>query len=348
MLKKVFFMIILSSCAVKIKDFDKYQKAPMIQVENMPTKEQLAVSVPKIIISTKKPTNELAAKINAQDIIKNRLTFVLNEKKFASIVERKFNDDIQKEKKIAELEGKLNDSLKSVDYILEIDVTNIAFSSKLKTGVDPLKLSLAIAATANQNNQYSSVNNLSNATNQQYEYTATVDGVINVYQTTSMELLKTLPLKSTVKSSELASINSNLSSGIVNINIADKINAKEYDSNLISKSIEKAIASIIPDVKTFLKKRAYILEKRVFEKNTIYSINIGSLNGVESQDKLSITRQESEMNAITNEEEVINNNICNGIVAKNTIFESRAWVVFEKSCHEKIHLGDAANFIYKK
>jgi hypothetical protein len=43
-------MFVLASCNVKIKNFEKYSKAPLLQLEEMPSKEEIKKIMPRVLI----------------------------------------------------------------------------------------------------------------------------------------------------------------------------------------------------------------------------------------------------------------------------------------------------------
>ena len=96
-------ILALSSCTVKVANFEKYQKAPLLELEDMPTKEELANSAPKLIIIAEKSPEANPEELKAQATIKNNLITELQSKKYATIVERIDSNAIQQEIKISEM-----------------------------------------------------------------------------------------------------------------------------------------------------------------------------------------------------------------------------------------------------
>lgn len=327
---------LLSACTTKIKQFHQYEKVPLLELEHMPTKEDVDVSLPRILLIASKPTLKEIAETNAHQVVKNRIITILESQKFASIVERNKNKKILQEQTIAEFEGKSGESLKSVDYILEINIANITFSRTHKTVIDPLEMMLFATSVAMTNGN----TNASIGSSTKYEYTSAIDGIIKIYAVPKMNIIATLPLNGLAKSNELASVDSNVSLGLIRMNVGDNIKSKAKDSNLTYKAINKAIANMIPQLKKFLKKEAYILEKRQLKNKVIFAINHGKDQEFKSQDRLTIIREVVNTNPLTDEDEALEEEVCNGIIAKNTIFKKRSWVLFDESCSSKIRLGD--------
>jgi len=87
-MKKIIALIlslsIIASCSVKIANFEKYQKAPLLELEEMPTKEDLLVKLPRVIIITEKSETDDSEQINAQKQIRNTILTELQTKKYAN------------------------------------------------------------------------------------------------------------------------------------------------------------------------------------------------------------------------------------------------------------------------
>lgn len=351
MIKHIFFLILLVSCATNIKNFEKYEKSPLLELEEMPSKEQVNNSLPRVVIVAEKPELEHVAKTNAHNVVKNSLTTLLETQMFASVVERNDNEAIAKEMKIAEFEGKPLSGMSSVDYVIKVDVSTITFSRQHKTNFAAVAANVgttvAIAGASSRNNggiYFAGAN--PNLSTTQYEYTSSIDGTIKIYEIPSMKMLKIIPLKATASESEVASTTSGFNAGFISFTDQKPIDSKSEDGNLAYEAIQDAIDNAIPEVKRFIKKSAYILEKRVYQSKAIYAINRGSNQGFRAEDKLSIYRIESERNNLTDEDDSVEQLVCKGVVAKNTLQKERGWAVFDSKCQDKIRLGDKASVEY--
>lgn len=316
-----FIVGLMSSCSVRIKNFDEYQKAPLLQLERMPTKEELAIVLPRIVVTSDEAASEVVKRSNAENIICSNLISILEEEKFANIVERERSEIISKEIAIAEMEGKMM-NIESVNYVVKVVINDITFSSS----------PFFIPATKNR------------PARQGYRYSSHIDGVLKVYSVPTMKIVKTIRFQGRAAKSEDAS-STTINIGRFGINAPQA--GKDYDSELIYKAVQKAVRKVMPEMKSFLKKKAYIMEKRVLKEKAIFAINRGYENGIRSQNKLLVSRQTQEINPLTQEEEVGIEKICRGIVAKNTLEDIRAWVVFDEKCHKKLRLGDEAYVQYK-
>ena len=95
-------MFVLASCNVKIKNFTKYSKAPLLELEEMPSKEEIKKIMPRVLMITQPSTNEDAQKANAPSLIAKDLAIVLQEDKFANVIERDHSHAAKQEIKISE------------------------------------------------------------------------------------------------------------------------------------------------------------------------------------------------------------------------------------------------------
>lgn len=326
----IFALLLMTACGVKIKNFDKYEKTPLLELENMPSKDEIKNVLSRVLITKTNPANDDIKKSNAHSLIQNDITQMLQSGKFANIIERKEDGITLKEVKIAELEGKGTEDMTSVDYILDIDITNVTFSRQNVIHPNTVVTQQGVGVTG--------VN--------MYQYTSTVGGFIKIYQMPKMNIIKTIDLKGVYIESEQATAGgTTISSGALSLQKSDAIVAKDYDSNITYRAIKNAVQKANPQLKNFFKKHGYILEKRSHKKQNIFALNIGSESGVRSQDKLVINHMKEVHNPLTDETEEVKEQICKGTIA-DKIFENRSWVVFDNKCEERIRLGDKAEILY--
>jgi hypothetical protein len=343
MIKKLLIILLLVSCATKIKNFEKYTKAPLLELEEMPEKAQIDAHLPRVLIVAEEPNIENIAEINAHNLIKNNLTTLFESEKFASVVERIDNNEAVKEMKIAEFEGKPIETLKSVDYVININISNATFSSNYSA--DYAAIVGMMALTASQNNNSNNSYYTPSVPQAQYKYTASIDGLIKIYAIPSMKILKAIPIKATVKEKEAATVSSGAVIGAISLQSNQLIAVKDKDLNLSYKAIQKAMKNVVPEIKRFIQKSGYILEKRTLDDKAIFSINRGTNHGFKSQDKLSVMRTFTEPNPLTEEEEESDREICKGKVS-DRISSNRAWVVLDESCQSEIKMGDKSLVLY--
>ncbi len=326
-------LLILTSCSVKIKHFDKYQKAPLLEVEEMPTKEEINTKLPRVIIISEKPETSEPQAVNAQNLIKNNVFKELQSKHYAEVIERFDSNSVQKEIKIAELEGKAASSIASVDYIINIGVPNVTFSHT--THEDVLYIATTLATE-----------NIPTSTPIIYSYNSVIDGVVKLYEVPSLKIAKVISVKGSHTQREKGSTGSGARIGDIAIEHNVGMASKAKDDNITYKAVQKATGEAIKEMKQFFKKKGFISEKRTHGKKMIYSLNRGKNDDFNPQTNIAIIRLVEQRNSLTDEEEMHEETICTGVIS-NKVFEKTSWVVFDEKCQDKIRLGDKAVVVYK-
>ena len=324
---------ILTSCSVKIANFEKYQKAPLLELETMPTKEEINTKLPRVIIVAEKSETNNAEATNAQNLIKNNFLTALQANRYANIVERFDSESIQKEIKIAELEGKSTDSLSSVDYIINIGMPNVTFSRDAQEDI----LYLATSAAYGQ---------FPTSRPMVYEYNSIVDGIAKLYEVPSLKIAKVIAIKGSHSEREKATTSSGARIGNFAVESNTAIASKEKDDNITYKAIQKAAGKAVNEMKQFFKKKSFISEKRTLDSKAIYSLNRGTDDDFKSQTKVAVIRTVEHTNSLTDDEEMTEETICTGIVS-NKVSEKLSWIVFDDKCQEKLRLGDKATIVYQ-
>lgn len=316
--------LILSSCAVKVSHFEKYQKAPLLELEDMPTKEELANSAPKLIIISEKSPEANPEELKAQSTIRNNLITELQSKKYATIVERIDSNAIQQEIKISEMAGKSSKGVIPADYILNISTPTLSFSSEVS---DQSPLAIVVAGGTSQRAPESS-----------YLYKASVNSSAKLYSLPSLKMEKVIEFTGNVAQKEKVQ----KTDSFWNAQIKD---AKTSDANMMLKATQDAAYKATLELKKFFKKKAFVAEKRVLKNKVIYLINKGTEDDFSSQKKVSIIRILTERDPLTDEEQTSEENVCVGTVSDKA-FAKSSWVVFDKKCQEKVRLGDKAVILY--
>jgi len=333
-MKKIIALIlslsIIASCSVKIANFEKYQKAPLLELEEMPTKEDLLVKLPRVIIITEKSETDDSEQINAQKQIRNTILTELQTKKYANIIERFDSSTIQSEIKIAEIEGKSSHSLSSVDYIINIGAPNVTFSAKTEEDI----FFVASGSGIPMNRPMI------------YKYSSIVDGIVKLYEVPSLKIAKIIALNGSYHENEKASSTGSTTIGNISINTGQAIQSKTKDTNITYKAIQNGTKKAILEMKQFFKKKGFISEKRQLKDEVIFSINRGKEDDFLPQKKVIIVREVKIHNDLTDEDEKSEETICSGTIADKA-FEKTSWVIFDKKCQEKIRLGDKTIIVYK-
>lgn len=334
---KIFFKLfitlaILSSCAPKIKNFDKFEKSALNESNFIPTKEELEQSLPKIIIFDFDDKNiDVAKNSNLGSSIAKDIEAIITENNLAELVDRSTADKLQNEIALAQVNGDLSYSGPSVsDFAITGDISNANFSSKY------------VASRASYNRKTGQYF-FSPA---KYVYTASVSGIIKVIEIPSLKTIKTIEFNSSKSIEENVQANGGIRIG--NIGIGDtSVAAQTRNDGLVREAANKAVRFVEEDIKNILAKKGYILEKRKFKNKTIFKINLGSKDGIKIGDNFHVIAKYQDQNPITNEIEEESKIIAKGKIS-DQINENSSWVIIEDENIDKIRMGDKIQIFYKK
>lgn len=313
------------SCATTIKNFDSYNKSPLLQSEFMPNSHALEKKLPTVVIFDFQTESANAKRIGATSIVSDYLTSVLISGKLAEVQDRKNLSALEDEIKLAEISGNSKGStVKAVDFAIEGSIANVTFSSEF------------VRASYDSNGKMIEPDS--------FYYTATAQGFIKIYELPSLRVIETIPFSGIAKNSEDAKSASSLQIG--RFKASGKVEGKNFDDTLAKEAVRNAISKTTNKFKSNFAKTGYIMEKRVLGENTIFLVNLGFSDGIKQNDKLQISQKYSELNPLTGTEEISIRNIGYGIVADKTE-DKKTWIVVkDKNTASKIRLGDAVKVLY--
>lgn len=317
---KVLAFFFLASCATTIKNFDMYEKAPILNTEFMPSKSDFEKKVPSVVIFDFTTSDQNAIKINANKFVEDYISELLIKNKMAEVQDRKNLKKLQDEIKLSELYGSKKSEIKAVDYAIDGSITNLTFDSEF---IGP---------------SYNTEGDLVRRAG--YEYTSTIQGFIKIYEVPSLKVVDTISFSgSAYKYEEAAGMK------IWKIRTIDP--AKSFDQELIKEATRSAMARNNYKIKSFFAKSGFILEKRTLKDKTIFLISIGYEDGIRQDDRIDIYQRYSTLNPITGEEAVSTKLIATGKVADKTE-EKFTWIVVDGKKASTIKLGDIAKVNYLK
>lgn len=332
-LKYLTLLLLTTSCATTIKDFDKYQKQFLTKTEFMPTKENLENKPPKIVVfALDENDNTVATQSQLGNSIANNVENILAQNRLGELVDRKASTKLQKEIALAEMNktGSYKGP-KIADYAISGTISNAGFSNKYSSGstfINP------------KNGQVVSVP-------PKYTYSSDVAGNLKIYELPSLTVVQAIEFAGKKTRTENVQQNGGLSLGGLQIG-GSQVKGTERDDNLVRKAGEDAVSNLTVDLKNALAKKGYILEKRSLDKKVIFKISLGSDDGIKQDDKFEVTGQYEIENAITNESEIERRIIASGVVS-DKIDPKSAWVVIDDPKQaETLRLGDAVKMKYKK
>jgi hypothetical protein len=320
---KVLACLLLFSCATKIKDFEKYQKAPLMQTQFMPNPDAIYGKVPSATIFAFETSDVNAKSIGATAIAEGEIANLLISNKLVILKDRKNLGKLANEIKLHEIKGTGNSALMdSIDYAIEGEVANVGFSSQYYGAIYFPDGTLQRPA--------------------RYEYTASVQGNVKIYELPSLNVIETIQFSGSA--TEVEEVKSEgISIGKFSLN--SKSQAKNFDVNLAKIALKKALARSSASVKNVFAKTGYIMEKRILGDKSIFLISLGTNDGIRQETKVKIIQKYEELNVLTGKTEILQKQISTGKVA-NRNEETKVWIVVPKESANGIKLGDIAKVVY--
>ncbi|MBL6664498.1 MAG: hypothetical protein ISQ34_01490 [Rickettsiales bacterium] len=334
LLQILFITLLVSSCSLNIKkNFDNYQPQFLGKTDFMPSKEELQHKSPKVVVfSLDENNNAVSTQSNLGKSIADYIEGILSRERLAEIVDRSANKKLANEIALNELKGKTNyKGPKIADYAISGSISNASFTSKYVNGstyVDPNSLRVVTIPP-------------------QYKYSSSVSGNIKIFELPSLTAIDTVEFKANKSRAESVKRKGGFSLGALQIGGENEEGVKR-DDGLVREAALTAIQKITTNLKNIFAKTGYILEKRQYEKKTIFKISLGALDGLKKGDKVEITGKYEVENPITEEIEIENRIIAQGKVS-DKIDPKTSWIVINNSKNiDKIRLGDKAKLKYKQ
>lgn len=321
----------LVSCAPKIKDFNAYNKQPLLKSKFINKKDFLQ-NKPKIVVANfNNRDSAIARKANLGNIMAVKVENLLGASKLVKLQDRKAFKNLEQEIAIAEMQQTASyEGPVAADYAVSGEVNIADYQYKFiseKTSYNPKNGSIYRIAAQNK-------------------YIATFSGNLKIYQLPSLKISEVIPIEGKKVRMEDAVVNR---SWLFNSTI-DTSTLKKEDLELVQKAAAVAIEKSKHNLQNFFSslRKGYILEKRAKGSKMIFKISLGSNSGMKLGQKVKIYTIEEIENPIT--EEIKAENIELGIgVVTDKITENYAWIlVKDKQIASRLKIGDFATVIYKK
>lgn len=331
---KLLLLLTLCSCSNSIKDFHSYKKHFLNRSAFMPTKEELKRKSPKVVIfAFDEGKNQTAIKANLGKSLANNLENILSKNRLAKLIDRGAAKKLKSEVSLAELKGQ--EPYKGpalADYIISGDIGDASFSSKYSSGstyVNPKNFAIISIPPS-------------------YKYSSQVSGNIKIYELPNLNIINTISFKGKKTRRENARQKGGISVGGMQIG-GEKLDGIKRDDGLVRRAGKVALNNVEYEIKSAFAKRGYILEKRVNESgDAIFKINVGSVDGIKTGDKIEISSKEESINPITEESEIESSIIAKAKVS-NKVNSRHSWIILEDEDKANlIKLGDIAKVKYKK
>jgi len=332
-LKHIALLLVITSCAPTIKNFERYQKQFFPKTDFMPNKENLEGKSPKVVVFALDENDiPVASQAKLGNAIANDVESVLSKNRLADLVDRGAAAKLQKEISLAEMNKTgAYKGPQIADYAVSGTISNAGFASKYSSGsayINPKTGQLVSVPP-------------------KFTYSSDVSGNLKIYELPSLAVIEAIEFAGRKSRTENVQQSGGLSLGALQIG-GEQAKGIERDDSLVRKAGSDAVEDIMVDIKNALAKKGYILEKRVYDEKSIFKITLGSLDGIKHGDKFEIIGQYETENPITNQNEIERRVIGSGTVT-DKIDPKTCWVVVDDSKQiDSVRLGDAVKMKYKK
>ncbi len=326
-------LLIASSCATKIRNFENYQKHLLPKSQFLPTKDEMQQNLPKVLVYKLDENNiEVAKQSNLGLSISKNIENILANNNLAAIIDRSAGLKLKEEITLAQLNN--NNSYKGpkiTDYTIIGTISNASFSSSYK----------------NQKSKYDKNSGTYKNTPAQFTYNAIVSGNIKILSVPSLDVIKIIHFTGEAIDTKDVQHSGGLKIGGISIGGSES-KAKEQDDGLMRLAGEKALSNISEKLQNIFAKKGYILEKRIYKNKAIFKVNLGKDDGIREGDEFNIIAKYQIQNPITGEDEIENKIIATGKIS-NQINLTNSWIIIDnKKNINKIRLGDQLQIFYKQ
>ena len=323
---------ILTGCNTVIKDFEKYQKAPLLSTEFMPSKEQLQDNTPSVVVFKFSTDDANSKNAGIPGIIEDSITQVLVSHKLANIVSRDKAEKLQSEIMLSEVK-------KSGSYVGPL-VADYAIMGEVGSSSSAVEFV--------NGSSYTDKDGVTHKSPDQYKHSANVSGAIKIYQIPSLKILLSSTLAGNSVKYEDVKKQSDLEM-IANL-VANKNQSSEtkgFDVGLAKNAARNAVQSSETQIKNFFAKTGYILSKKEYEGKVIFETTLGIKDGIGQNDNLMVLQKKSSHNPLTDEDEYDQVEIVKAKIADHNS-DTRSWIVIkDQTKASEIKLGDVVKVFYK-
>ena len=329
-MKHAFYIVLfifIASCSTTIQDFDKYQKAPLLRTELMPSEIELTKKLPSVAVFDVQTNDAQAKSIGAPKFVEESIINILLSNKLAEIQDRKNLDKLQNEIRLSEISGNNANSsgIKSIDFAIDGSISGVSFSSRFLPEVLNTDGSVFMQ--------------------DRYEYTAKVQGSIKIYSLPDLTVVENIFFHGTSTRTENVR-----STGFKakDFKFSAPVKPKDFDAGLAHDAVKNAIKNNEYKIKAAFAKTGYIMEKRTLGDKSIFLVNVGKNDGIKQEDKIDIIQKYTEINPLTGKTETHTRLVTKATVS-DKIEDGRAWVVVkDQNLSSAIKLGDMAKITYNK
>ncbi len=305
----VIFSLLLGGCASKIGDLSKYEQTPMRDAEFMPNGAEMKHVKTKVVF-IKMDNGRISNAIDADlaQTMNAALVSELTGGGGVEIIDREIDSYLSSEVKLAELSSESDiygDNMRVASHAIKGEISGANFSSRYVA-----------------ENVWYDKKGKAHYEPPYYVYTASVEGLLNIYEIPSMQLIKSVRMRGSDSYSE------------------ESRYKKRYDPELIQKAGRSAIRMARRQFKNFFAPKGYVLYKRTDGDEQIFKVSLGISEGLHHGNSVRVYRKEKVMNPISKESDVQEIVIAEGSVSE-IIQPHNAWIIIDEvySGYE-IRLGD--------
>ncbi|EGJ51820.1 hypothetical protein V6C53_11215 [Desulfocurvibacter africanus] len=307
----------VAGCAPTIANLGEYHAAQLSPADFMPAPEQLKSAKVKVVVFPLTDGNiDLAKKANLSTVaageVENQLAGGMVE-----LVDRNNAAKLQQEVMLSEInnQGAYNGP----------EVADFAITGNVDKATFGYTYDEAYTTRDKKGNSYYHP--------AQFNYKANVSGKIKIIQLPSLKVVKTITFADSVSTSEDAH---------------GRAPTQDSGTPLVAKAATDAIHSARIELKNYFAKKGYVLEKRSKDDEAIYKINLGTEDGLKTNDVCQIYTINKTVNAITQEESTEELLLGEGKVS-NQIGANYSWLIIEDAdMQSPVRLGDYVKAKYSK
>jgi len=311
--------LLLSGCLSNPVKLSDYSARQLIPTDPLPTKEEIKADRARVVIFEPKINgNKVATKAKLDEGVAVALDEHISETG-TEIIDRSIAQTLKKELQLAEIKGKSEYTGPNIaDYAITGKITEANLDSKF------------VAASQWQNEKGETYNSPAHC-----KYTANVKASLRIYKLPALHYLKTIIIEDAERISKDPK--------------GTKCALKQDDKNtLFREAANGAVKKTREEFQNFFAPKAYVLERRAKEDDSIFKISKGKANGFNPDDSVKLYHLDTSTNPLTGEANAHEYEIVTGTIS-NLAGDHHAWVLVEdKNAADQVKLGDYAKAFYEK
>jgi hypothetical protein len=312
--------LVLTGCAeLPSEHFSQYRSVSMEKADILPTTESLSRNKTKVVIFTPDEGGiELAKKAKAGHSIATTLEKYLAESG-VEIVDRKIAKQLKKELQLAESKGKSEYQGPAV--------ANYAVTGSISTA--------GVGASFTARSSWTDDDGETHVSPAYCRYSAQVSANLKVYELPGLKYSETISIDDSV-SSKTETRNSNCPM------------SSNQQKSLVRQASEEALKDSRIKFQNYFAPKAYVLEHRAFEEQSLFKLSAGTNLGFKAGDELKFYSISVSKNPLTGDVSNEEYPVTEGEVAEDLVFDKHAWVAVDSEQARNIKLGDFVKIEYSK